>query len=217
MKTNLKRSLFKNALTAVTMLVSLQSLAKSDYVVGNYDVDPAHTRVSFVVPHLVVSEVEGRFTDLKGDFILAEKFEDSKVNATVQVKSIDTGIQKRDDHLRSKEFFDVEKYPAMKLETKKITGKPDSFELTAKLTIKDVTKEVVFTGKYTGSVKDPWGQQRAALQLKGKINRQDFNVKYDEKVLVGSAKEAAVGNEVEIVIRAEGTLAVKPVEFKKGK
>lgn len=185
----------------VPLIMSLSAIAaQDDYKPGSYDVDPAHTRVSFVIPHFVVSEVEGRFNDVKGEFTLAEDFEDSKVNATINVKSIDTGVKKRDDHLRSKDFFEANKYPQMKLVSKKISGSPEKFKLIADVTIKDVTKEVPFEGKYTGWVKDSWGQNRVALQMNGEINRKDFHINYDDKVDIGPA----VGDTVKVQIRTEG-------------
>lgn len=84
------------------------------YQPGKYSVDPAHTRASFIVPDFVISEVEDRFNDIKGEFTLAEPSTDSKVAATIPVKSIDTAVNQRDDHLRSKDFYDVAKYPEMK-------------------------------------------------------------------------------------------------------
>ncbi len=193
----------KAALAVVLLLATSQTFA-SDYVAGKYNVDTAHTRISFVIPHFVVSEVEGRFNDVKGEFTLAKKFSDSKVTAEVPVQSIDTGVQQRDDHLRSADFFEVAKYPTIKFKSKSITGTAESFKLTVALTIKDVTKDVVFEGKYTGSAKDPWGGQRAALQATATINRKDFNIKYNDLIEIGPA----VGDEVKIHLRTEGILEV---------
>jgi polyisoprenoid-binding protein YceI len=191
------------------LISSSLGAAVPDYIPGRYEVDNAHSRVSFIIPHFVISEVEGRFNEVKGEFTLAKPFTNSKFTATVPVKTIDTGIQKRDDHLRSKDFFEVEKYPDMKFTSKSITGTPESFKLVAALTIKDVTKDVTFDGKYTGSVKDSWGQQRAALQATATINRKDFNINYDDKVDLGPA----VGNEVKIRLWTEG---VKAEDAQKG-
>jgi polyisoprenoid-binding protein YceI len=202
------------AIATLAILVSWLNVAHgaTPYLPGKYSVDTAHTRVSFTVPHFVVSEVEGRFNDVKGEFTLAEKFEESSVSATIPVKSIDTAVKQRDDHLRSKDFFEVTKYPEMKLFSKSISGTPESFKLVAALTIKNVTKDVTFDGKYTGSVKDSWGQQRTALQLEGKVNRKDFNINYDDKVELG----LAVGEEVKIRIWTEGVKQEpkKPVKKK---
>ena len=183
------------------LLISSSAFA-ADYTAGKYNADPAHTRMSFTIPHFVVSEVEGRFNDVKGDFVLDKTFTKSKITAEVPVGSIDTGVKQRDDHLKSKDFFEVEKYPAIKIKTKSITGTPESFKLTAAVTIKDVTKDIVFDGKYTGSAKDPWGNQRAAIQLTGTLNRKDFHINYDDKIEIGPA----VGDEVKIKVITEGIL-----------
>lgn len=186
----------------------LNAGAATDYLDGQYNVDPAHSRVSFVIPHFVVSEVEGRFNDVKGEFTLAKPFTASTVTATIAVDSIDTGVKKRDGHLKSKDFFEVAKYPQMKLVSKSLTGTPDSFKMLAALTIKDVTKDITFDGKYTGSVKDPGGNQRAAFQLTGMVNRKDFHINYNDKVEIGPA----VGDQVKIRIWVEGV----KVEVKRG-
>lgn len=182
------------------IMFSAASYAGTVYQVGKYTVDPAHTRVSFVIAHFVISEVEGRFNDVTGEFSLAEPFTDSKFRATVPVKSIDTAVKQRDDHLRSKDFFEVAKYPEMKFVSKSITGTPENFKMVAALTIKNVTKDVIFEGKYTGTAKDSWGKQRTALQATAKINRKDFNINYDDKIDIGPA----VGDEVTIRLWTEG-------------
>ena len=169
------------------------------YLSGEFDIDPAHTRVSFIVPHLVISEVEGRFDDVQGVITIGPKIVGSKFTATVPVTSINTGVAKRDEHLRSEDFFDVKKYPEMKFESKTITGTLDNFKMVAALTIKGVTKDVLFSGTYTGSVKDNQGKERVGLKATGKIDRRDFNINYSDKIDLGPV----VGNEVEIRIWAE--------------
>lgn len=193
----------QTAVISGLLLFSLNSLAVKGYVKGKYEVDPAHSRISFVIPHFVVSEVEGRFNEVKGEFELAEPFAGSTFTATVPVQSIDTGVKQRDEHLRSKDFFEVSKYPNMKIVSKSITGNDDAFKVIASVTIKDVTKDVTFEGKCTGFVVDTWGKQRAAFQLTGTINRKDFHINYNEKVAAG----AAVGDEVKIRVWSEGILA----------
>lgn len=196
--------------TFLTLSVSFNAGAVKGYVKGKYDVDPAHTRISFVIPHFVVSEVEGRFNEVKGEFNLAEPFAASSFSATIPVSSIDTGVKQRDDHLKSKDFFEAAKYPSMKLVSKSITGTDDSFKVVASLTIKDVTKDVTFEGKCTGFVVDTWGKQRAAFQMTGTINRKDFNINYNDKVALGPA----VGDEVKIRIWTEGVAVTPPAKGK---
>lgn len=166
---------------------------------GEFSIDPAHTRVSFVVPHLVISEVEGRFDDVQGTITMGKDIMGSKFTATVPVSSINTGVAKRDEHLKSEDFFDVKKYPDMKFESKTITGTLSNFKMVASLTIKDVTKDVLLSGTYTGAVKDAQGKERVGLRATGKINRKDFNINYSDAIDLGPV----VGNEVEIRIWAE--------------
>lgn len=186
----------------LTFALSPAWAAPKSYTPGNYAVDNAHTRVSFIAKHFVVSEVEGRFNEVKGSFVLAPKFTDSSVTATIPVNTIDTGIKQRDDHLKSPDFFDAKKFPEMKLVSKSIKGKPEKFKLTAAVTIKDVTKDVVFDGKYTGSVVDPWGNERAAIQLSGAVNRKDFNINYNDMLEIGPV----VGEIIQVRIWTEGIL-----------
>lgn len=171
-----------------------------DYRPGKYKIDPPHTRVSFVIGHFAVSEVEGRFNDVQGEFTLGPKIEESSATVTVPIASIDTGVKRRDDDLRSPNFFDARKYPTMKFVAKKFSGTPEKFTVTADLTIKDVTKEVTLDGKYTGNVIDPYKNQRVALQFTGQIHRKDFHINYDNQVAIGPA----VGEEVRIRIWTEG-------------
>jgi polyisoprenoid-binding protein YceI len=184
---------------------SLNSMAAVKYMKGKYDIDPVHTRVSFTIPHFVISEVEGRFNDVKGDFTIGEPFTSSSANVTIAVKSVDTGVQKRDDDLRSKNFFEADKYPTMKFVTKSVTGTPESFKVTGALTIKDVTKDVTLDGKLGGTIKDPWGNQRSALTLTGTVNRRDFHIDYKEMSELGPA----IGDEVKIHISADGIIPKK--------
>ncbi|MCC7210231.1 MAG: YceI family protein [Candidatus Brocadia sp.] len=192
-----------------TLTLFVNVFAATDYLKGKYNVDPVHSRISFIVPHFVVSEVEGRFNDVKGEFTLAEPFTESRVIATIPVKSIDTGSKERDDHLLAKDFFEATKYPEMKLVSKSINGTPESFKMIAALTIKGVTKDVILDCKYTGSVKDPWGQQRAALKATAKVNRRDFNINYNDRIGIGPA----VGDEVKIRLWTEG---IKAEDSQKG-
>lgn len=187
------------------LIGSASSFAAIKYVKGKYDIDPVHTRVSFTIPHFVISQVEGRFNDVKGDFTIAEPFTVSKANVVIAVKSVDTGVQQRDDDLRSKNFFEVAKYPTMKFVTKSITGTPEAFKVVGALTIKDVTKDVTFDGKLGGSLKDPWGNERSALTLAGTVNRRDFHIDYNEMSELGPG----IGDDVTIRISVDGIIPKK--------
>ncbi len=204
---NTIKKLLSTIALALVATLSLQNsvFAAEGYTKGKYTIDPAHSRVSFIVPHFVVSEVEGRFNEVKGDIVMGKSFKDTKMTATVPAASIDTGVKQRDDHLRSKDFFEVEKYPEIKFVSKSIAGTADAFQMVVSITMKDVTKDVIFEGKYTGSVKDTWGNQRIALQAEGSLNRKDFNINYDDKIDLGPA----VGEVVKVRLWSEGILQTK--------
>ena len=191
------KSLFTSL--ALTMLISPMASAETKYAPASYQIDPMHSKVGFEIPHLVISTVEGRFTKYDGTIELADKFEKSKVNVVVDMNSIDTSVQKRDDHLKSPDFFDVVKYPTMKFESTGLSGTPENFKMTGSLTIKGVTKKVVLDGKYLGAVKDGFGQDKAAFQAKTKINRKDFGLTWNKMVEAGPT----VGDEVTVDLRIQ--------------
>lgn len=126
MKSNKVMSLLLNAaLIIIVVAWTSSAFAEIKYAPGKYEIDPVHSRVSFIVPHFVITLVEGRFNDVKGDFTLGEPFSASKANVTVQIESIDTGVKQRDDDLRSKEFFEASKYPTMTFVARMFRGTPE--------------------------------------------------------------------------------------------
>lgn len=170
---------------------------------GKYAIDIAHSKVGFEIPHLVISSVEGRFNKFEGEIALAEKFTDSKVTAKIDTATIDTSNGDRDNHLKSADFFDAAKYPSMTFTSKKITGNKDKFKVVGDLTIKDKTKEVTLDGKFLGTVKDAYGNDKAAFTATTKINRQDFGLKWSKAVEVGPV----VGDEVTITLKVQAAKA----------
>lgn len=174
---------------------------------GTYEVDPAHTRVQFVVPHFVISKVEGRFNEVAGKVVIAKDWKDAQFEATIQTKSIDTAVAKRDDHLRSPDFFDAAQFPTMTFKSTKIRADGDDLKIEGDLTIKGVKKHVTLKGEYKGGLNDPWGNHRIALKGETKINRKDYKINYNDKIDIGPT----VGDEVEIKIIVE---AIKPIAKK---
>lgn len=187
--TNMKGKLMMRPLAKILsiglMACGLAASASDRYTPGVYSIDVAHSKVGFEIPHLVISSVDGRFTSFAGEVTLDKEFKKSKVETTVEVKSIDTGVTKRDDHLRSADFFDAEKFPQMSFKSTKIEGSEKSFKLTGDLKIRDVTKQVTFNGKFLGSVKDGSGNQKVAFQATTEINRKDFGLKWSAMVEAG--------------------------------
>ena len=196
----MKTSMTMTALLAsASVSMSLSAFAAPAYTAGTYQIDPMHSKVGFEVPHLVISSVEGRFDEFQGEFSLAEKFGDSKLAVTIDTKSVDTAIKKRDEHLRSADFFDAVKYPKMTFKSKHIEGTPESFTAVGDLTIKGISKEVTLAGKYLGSVKDGYGNFKAVFQANTKISRKDFGLTWNSLVEAGPV----VGDEVTISLKVQ--------------
>lgn len=194
------------ASTLVLSFTGVSAVAKKEaakapekYSAGSYQIDAAHSKVGFEIPHLVISTVEGKFTKFDGTLELAEKFDQSKVNMTVDMTSIDTAQPKRDEHLKSPDFFDIAKHPTMKFESLSLKGKPESFKLTGNLTIKGVTKKVDFDAKYLGTVVDGYGNQKAAFTAKAKISRKEFGLTWNNVVEAGPV----VGDQVTLDLRLQ--------------
>ncbi len=168
-----------------------------------YVPDTAHTQIHFTIPHLMVFKVRGNFNDFSGAIeIDKEKQTLTAATATIKTASIDTRNQKRDDHLRSADFFEVAKYPEITFTSKKVTGSGSDITVIGDLTIKGVTKEVVLKGGYLGATTDPQGNSRAGFEAVGEIDRKDFGLNWNKAleaggVLVGDT--VTIGLEVEAV------------------
>jgi polyisoprenoid-binding protein YceI len=172
---------------------------------ANWNVDQSHTTVGFSVDHLFTS-VQGRFDRFDGTIVFdPEKPESAVIRATVEAASINTNNTKRDKHLRSDDFFDVEKHSTLSFES--IGGvtemKENRGKLAGNLTIHGVTKPVVFDVTFRGQGKDPWGNVRAGFAASLKINRKDYGLNWNEVLETGGL---LVGEVVEIRIDAEGIL-----------
>jgi polyisoprenoid-binding protein YceI len=161
-----------------------------------YEIDTAHSQIHFKITHLMISTVRGSFTEYSGtvDVDTANKTLTS-AQAVISTASIDTRNQKRDDHLRSADFFEVSKYPEIRFVSKKISGSGSDITVVGDLTIKGITKEVTLTGAFIGAVTGPWGKQRAAFEASGKIDRKDFGLTWNKLMETGGL---VVGDEVEI-------------------
>jgi len=166
---------------------------------ASYNVDTSHSDVSFKVKHMMISNVKGSFQTFGGSFIIDEKTKRfSSIDGTVKVASLTTKEAKRDTHLKSEDFFDVEKYPKMHLKLLNHKGDKATFELTIKNVTKVVTLDVE---EISGTIKDPWGNTRLAFELHGKINRKDFNINFNQLLETGGL---IVGDKVKFDITLEG-------------
>jgi polyisoprenoid-binding protein YceI len=155
-----------------------------------------------VVRHLVVTKVRGRFENVEGHIVTAENPLDSTVEVSIDLNSVNTSNDTRDNHLRSADFFEVEKFPRMTFRSTGVRQVDEEFVLDGDLTIKDVTRPVSLTFELNGFSADPWGGTRLGLEAKGEINRKDFNVNF-EGVQNGLA---VVADKIELVIDVEATL-----------
>lgn len=164
--------------------------------------DKAHTKVQFKVSHMVISEVTGQFKSYDGTVETSkDDFTDAKINFTIDVNSIDTDNEQRDNHLKSDDFFNAEKFPKITFVSKSFKKVGDKkYKLTGDLTIRNFTKQVELDVTYNGTVKDPWGNTRAGFKVAGRINRFDFGLKWNALLELGGA---VVGENVDIIIDAE--------------
>ncbi len=171
---------------------------------ADYKVDKSHTNVTFKIHHLF-SNVIGRFDDIEGTISFdPENFAAAVVKGSIKVASINTNDEKRDTHLRSKDFFDVEHYPTISFTSTKITD-VDTTKNTAKLhgilTMHGVEKPIVLDVAYLGTADDPWGNTRGGFTATGALNRKDFGINWNETLDSGGY---LVGDEVQIEVNAEG-------------
>ena len=146
------------------------------YVAGTWTIDPVHSEVGFSVRHMMVSKVRGRFAKFEGTIVTAENPLESKVTASIDLSSIDTNNEQRDNHIRSAHFFDVEHYPTMTFSSTSLEAVGDHFRLTGDLTLHGVTRPVTLDLEVNGFGPDPYGGTRAGFSASGEINRNDFGI-----------------------------------------
>jgi polyisoprenoid-binding protein YceI len=174
--------------------------------VGTYTLDPSHTQLGFVVKHMAVSKVRGRFTGFEGTLVVAEDPTKSTVNVTIDATTIDTRDENRDNHLRTNDFFDVENHPTWTFVTTSVVADgPSEWKVTGDLTIRGITKPVTLDATLEGVVKDPYGNHRAGFSASGEINREDFDVSFNGVMEAGGlviSKKVTLEIEAEAVYQA---------------
>ena len=168
---------------------------------ARWSVDSEHSTIEFRVAHMVVSKTSGQFMDYTGFIDMdADAGTVKAIEATIKTASMNTNHEKRDAHLRSPDFFDVEKYPAITYTMKSYTKTEDVYEAVGDLTFHGVTKEIVLMGRFNGVAKDPWGNTRAGFSAEGKLNRKDFGMVWNKTLDNGGL---VVGNHVYIKLDVE--------------
>jgi polyisoprenoid-binding protein YceI len=148
---------------------------------GTWAIDPTHTEVGFVARHLMVTKVRGSFADVSGTVEVAEDITKSVANVSIKTASVSSGTADRDNHLRSADFFDSENYPEMTF----VSTGFDGDTLTGDLTIKGVTKPVTLDVEFNGTATDPWGNEKAAFEAEGEINRTDWGLTWNANLEKG--------------------------------
>lgn len=153
---------------------------------GTYEFDPSHTTVEFVGRHMMITKVRGRFTDFRGRLVIAESPEDSSVEVTIGAASVDTSDEKRDGHLRSPDFLDVERYPDITFRSSRVdVGSDGTATVTGDLTVKDVTRPVTLDVEFDGAQGDPWGGQRLGFSATAEIDREDWGLTWNVALETG--------------------------------
>lgn len=173
---------------------------------AKYNVDLAHSEIGFSVKHMMVSKVRGSFSNFEAELEgTPEDLTGAKIEFKIDVNSINTKNDDRDNHLRSADFFDVEKYPSITFVATDIVNKGDGeYDVTGELTIKDTTKTVTFEAEFGGKGTNPWGVEVVAFSAETKINRKDFGLTWNAALETGGV---LVGEDIKIDIELEANPA----------
>jgi polyisoprenoid-binding protein YceI len=166
---------------------------------NTFEIDPTHSFISFEVPHLAISTIEGQFKKFEGSISTGKNISDLKIESYVEIDSIDTSVPDRDLHLKSADFFDAIKFPQMSFISMDAFGTHEKLKIRGNLNIKGTTKEVIFESSLSKEVVDPWGKTRIAISGVAKINRQEFGLTWNNIIEAGQV----IGDQVTIHINAE--------------
>jgi len=192
----------------ITFMIYFVSNLSVSYA-GTYKIDESHTQVGFKIKHLVISTVSGRFNKFSGEF----KYDPSTgnlegLNAIIDANSLDTNEPDRDKHLRSKDFFDVDKFKTLEFVSKDVSYKDKKpTEINGDLTIHGNSKSVTLKVDFKGEATDPWGNQRVAFEASTKANRKDFGLSWNKNLDKGGVM---IADEVDILIEGEAILQKEP-------
>jgi len=167
---------------------------------GTYEIDPAHSVVEFVVRHLGLARVRGRFNEFAGTLQIGDDIASSSTVVTIQAASIDTRDQGRDTHLRSGDFLDVENHPTLEFRSTGVRHEAGEWLLDGELSIAGQTRPVTLDVEFDGGAKDPWGNARVGFQAETKVNREDFGLTWNQALETGGW---LVGKEVKIELSVE--------------
>jgi len=201
-----QRTIVKAGMLCAVLLAGWPAGAGAE--MARWELDPDHSIIEFRVAHMVVSKTAGRFMTYSGVVEMdAEAQQFKTIEATINTGSVNTNHEKRDAHLRSADFFDVEKFPTMTYKMKSYKKVGEGYQAVGDLTLHGVTKEITLTGTFNGMSKDPWGNTRAGFTGEGKVNRKDFGMVWNKTLDSGGF---VVGDEVNIRLDIECIKAKKP-------
>jgi polyisoprenoid-binding protein YceI len=170
---------------------------------GTWIIDPGHAEVAFIGRHFGLTKIRGRFTGVEGTVIVADEPADSTVEVLIDMATVSSGNQNRDDHLRSADFFDVEHHPTATFRSIGLQPDGPTATLTGELTIKGVARPVSLHVAYVGQATDPWGNDRAVFSASGLLNREDWGLTWNMPLAAGGllvSKEIVIELELELIL-----------------
>ena len=170
---------------------------------GRWQIDPGHTEAAFIGRHFMLTKVRGRFTGVAGTVVIADEPGESTVEVTIDMASVESGSQARDDHLRSADFFDTARHPTAAFSGRAADWQGTRGLLAGELTIRGITRPVTLQVEYLGHVADPWGGQRAIFTAHGILNREDWGLTWNMPLDGGGL---LVSKDIRIEIEAEAVL-----------
>jgi polyisoprenoid-binding protein YceI len=170
---------------------------------GTWGIDVSHSEVGFTVRHLMVSKVRGRFTKFEGALHIGEDPLDSSVEATIDLASIDTNDEGRDNHLRSADFFEVDKYPTMQFRSTAVHESGHDYVVKGELSLHGVTRPVELVLEFNGITTDPWGGTRAGFSAETELSRSDYGIDISMPLDGGGV---VVGDKVKVQLEVEAVL-----------
>ena len=170
---------------------------------GTYNIDPAHSRVGFAVKHMGISTVHGNFNKFEGTIEASDGA--LKLGGTVEVASLNTGDENRDNHLQTPDFFDAAQFPQITFHSTELDGSSaGDLKLRGEITIKGITKPIELTGQLSEGGQDPWGNERIGIEVEGKVDRREFGLQFNQTLPGGNL---LVSNEVKLIISVSAAKA----------
>jgi len=185
------------------MTASTTATTIPGYLAGTWTIDPVHSEIGFSARHMMVSKVRGKFGNFSGQIVTAEDPFKSSATAEIDLKSITTGNDQRDEHLRSADFFEVETYPTMTYRSTSARFEDGNYILDGELTLKGITRRVPLVLELNGFGPDPYGGTRAGFTASGELNRSDFNVSFNAPLQNGGV---VVGDKITLHLEVEAVL-----------